>query len=273
MSTSVKEILAPLDPYWDRIIRQPLTQEAVDDLEQQVGLPVPTPLRDFLMSVGLFQDLTSWKVSPIAVYDRRSQFIDTRRYLCKFLPAKYQNLFPFGDDGAGNVFALPSETDGPWRIHFVDHETRKVSRRKEFEVWLQSVVKKVLRGIRRRVPNEFKVWSVQFCFHNTSFEELAGVLESTGSFTQIDTDWNNFNTSSAGVTSSDRLVELEGEEIRIGRLEYSGWDGPILSFNLREPLADGLEHSRIRGFDTLFKEQFAGYGFVDYGPLDARELK
>jgi hypothetical protein len=72
MSSSIRDILAPLDPHWDRIIRRPLSSKEVDDLEKQVGLPVPAPLRDYLKAVGLFQDLTCWDVSSIEVYERPS---------------------------------------------------------------------------------------------------------------------------------------------------------------------------------------------------------
>lgn len=273
MPTAVQDILAPLDPHWDRIIRQPMTQKAVDDLEQQVGLTMPARMRDYLMAVGLFQDLTGWDVSPIEVYDRPSQFVDTHQFLCEILPPQKQGLFPFGDDGAGNVFCLPTAPDVPCRIHFVDHETRKISKRKDFETWLQAVVAKVIRGIRRRVPNEFKVWAVQFSFNGISYEELAALLGSVGQFKEIETEWKNFDTSSEGVTSSDRLVELNGEVTRIGRLEYSGWDGPSFSFDMRESIAEGFEHSRIRSFNTLFKDGCAGYRLVDYGPLDSRQLE
>src|SRR5262245_36846480 len=48
MTPSVLSILAPLDPYWDRIIRRPLSSGEVDDLQRQVGLAVPGPLKDYL---------------------------------------------------------------------------------------------------------------------------------------------------------------------------------------------------------------------------------
>ncbi|QDU11048.1 SMI1/KNR4 family protein [Gimesia aquarii] len=273
MTISVQDILSPLDPYWDRIIRQPMSSEAVDDLEQQVGHPMPAPLRDYLMAVGLFQDLTNWNTSSIEVYDRPSQFINTYQYLCKILPPEKQDFFPFGDDGAGNVFCLPTAADVPCRIHFLDHETRKLSKRKDFGDWLQSVVVKVKRGIRRRIPNEHKVWSVQFSFNGISYDELTQLLASLGQFREIDSDWMNPETSDVGVKSANRQVELNEDRFKIGRLEYEKWDGPSFSFNMMEPIADGFEHSRIRKFDRSFKEKWPGYRLVDYGPLDSRELE
>jgi hypothetical protein len=269
----VQEILAPLEPYWDRIVRQPLSSAVVDDLEREVGLPLPGPLRDYLMSVGLFQDLTCWNASSIEVYEHASQFIHTRRFLCEVLPPKQQDFFPFGGDGAGNVFCLPAGANVPCRIHFLDHETRKLSQRKDYGEWLQSVVARVLRGIKGRVPNEFKVWSVEFCFSDTAYDTLRNQLTSLGQFREIDADWMNPDTSEAGVTSTERQIELDGQRITIGRLEYEAWECPLLSFNMSEPLANGFADSRIRKFDRLFKERFPGYRLCDYGPLDSRELE
>lgn len=162
--------------------------------------------------------------------------------------------------------------DVPCRIHFVDHETRKVSKQKDFTAWLQAVVAKVVRGIRRRVPNEHKVWAVQFMFGGISYDELAKLLASVGKFKEIDADWMNHDTIE-DVTSSERQIELNGENRTMGRMEYAGWDGPRFHFEMREPLVKGLEHSQIRELNAFFKKKCSGYQFVDYGPLDARQLE
>lgn len=234
---------------------------------------MPTPLRDYLITVGLFQDLTCWNASSIEVYDRPSQFVDSRQFLCEILPPKKQDLFPFGDDGAGNLFCLPTALDVPCRIHFVNHETCKVTKRKDFTAWLQTVVAKVARGIRRRSPNEFKVWAVEFSFKGILFEELAGLLQSLAQFKEIDSDWMNSDTNPEGVTSTDRLVELNGKNVQMKRLEYPDWDGPLVSFGMRESIVKGFENSQIRKFDASFKEKYSGYRLVDYGPLDSRQLE
>jgi hypothetical protein len=42
---------------------------------------------------------------------------------------------------------------------------------------------------------------------------------------------------------------------------------------MKEPVAKGLQRSRIRKFNALFKKRCPGYNLVDYGPMDARELE
>jgi hypothetical protein len=207
MGQSIQDILAPLEPYWDRIIRRPMSSKDVAELERQVGLKVPAPLRDYLLAVGLFQDLTCWEASPFEVYESPAEFVSARKFLCEILPLKKQDLFPFGDDGAGNVFCLPTGADEPCRIHFIDHETGKISKKKDFDVWLQGVVAKVLRGIKRRVPNEHKVWAVQFTFGGMSYDELKKLLASAGKFQEIDREWGNLEVSPADVSSADRQYQ------------------------------------------------------------------
>jgi hypothetical protein len=52
MSVSIQEILAPLNPHWDRIIRQPMSAGEVDGPQRQVGASMPEPLRDYLRQGG-----------------------------------------------------------------------------------------------------------------------------------------------------------------------------------------------------------------------------
>jgi hypothetical protein len=271
MTPSIHGILTPLDPHWDRIIRNPLSAVEVDDLERQVGLPVPAPLREYLMEVGLFQDLT-WGTSSIEVYDSVSEFVSAREFLSTLLPPKHADLFPFGGDGAGNEFCLPTTEGASCRIQFVDHETRKVSQRKEFSEWLESVVAKAVRGIRRRPPNDRKVWSVQFTLPKISFDQLMTLLGSVGQVKAIDSDWVK-RRKVGDVTSSERGFELDGVRLRATQMEYAGWAGPLVSFDMREPLQGGLAHSQIRALDALFKEKWPGYKLVDYGALDLKELE
>lgn len=269
MTTPIPDILAQLDPYWDRIIRRPLSVKEIKDLEKAIGLPAPTPLREYLQTVGLFQDLTNWQASPIEVYESMDQITSARQFLCKH--TKYQDFFPLGDDGAGNIYCLPTAGESLCRFHLVDHETGKVSKGKDFDVWLDGVVGKVLKGIRKRLPNEHKVWAVQFCFNNVSYEDLKALLGSVGKFKEIDSTWKNREKVDT-VTSTDRQFELNGTRYQLRRLECADWKGPSHSFDMREKLATVTANSQIRHLTAKFRANCPGFRLVDYGPLDARQL-
>jgi len=274
MSSSIQDILAPLDPHWDRIIRRPLSSKEIDDLGRLVGLPVPQPLREYLREVGLFQDLTCWQASSFELYDDPGQFVSAREFLIQILPRqKAADLFPIGHDGAGNEFCLPSADGVPCRIHIVDHETGKVSKKKDFTDWLQSVVAKVKRGIRRRPPNDRKAWCVQFTFFRTSYSDLEKLLRSIGKVKSLDADWMNRETNRYGVTTCERWLELNGNRLKLGRSECADWDSPLLAFDMQEPHHPGLARSQIRQLDVLFRAKCPGYKLVDYGPLDISKMK
>jgi hypothetical protein len=268
---NVPEILQTLDPYWDRIIRSPFSQQDVDELESSAGTSLPEPLKVFLLTVGLFQDLTHWGASSIQVYESVRELIAARQFLCDLLPAKNHDLFPFGDDGAGNMYCL--STGGDDWIYLVDHETGKIKKGKVFADWLQAVVTKVLRGIGKRIPNEHKVWAVQFSFRDTPYDGLKALLAGAGGFREVDTDWVIEKSAEGAVKSSHRRIELNGQSLELNRQEYAGWSCPMFSFNMRESLANGRESSQIRILNRLFKAKCRGYRLVDYGPLDSRKLK
>jgi hypothetical protein len=131
----------------------------------------------------------------------------------------------------------------------------------------------VLRGIRRRPPNDRKAWCVQFAFSQTSFADLVELLGSIAKVKSLDADWMNPDTSPADVTSTERRIELNGERLKVGRLECADWKAPMLSFNMQEALNPGLAHSQIRKLDALFRAKCPGYKLVDYGPLDISQMK
>ncbi len=273
MSNPIQEILAPLEPHWDRVVRSPLSDKEIKRLEKDVGVALPDVLKQYLAEIGLYQDLTNWGNSTIELHEKPEQFAAARQYVAKLVKPTAPELFPFGGDGAGNEFCLPTDHELPCRIHFVDHETGKVKKQKEFTVWLESVVKKVVRGIKRRPLNEKKVWSVQFSFNSTPFDRLVELLGSVGKVQVIDDDWKNSDTSPAEVTSTDRRIEFNGAERKIGRLECADWEFPMISLTLREPVLTPIEDSQIRALIAVFKNNCPDYKLVNYGALDIDELR
>ena len=268
MNRTVAEILTPLDPHWDRIVRRPMSDAEIDALGELAGLSVPSKFRDYLSHIGLFQDLTYWDASDIQMYEKPSEFVSAREFLLEAFDPPLPHLFAFGEDGAGNLFCLPPEDGEACPILFADHETLEITRQEDFSVWLESVVTKVLESIQTRVPNERKVWCVEFYFARTSLSELLDLLRSTAQVEVLDEDWTNHDTTPAGVTSSRRRIKLNGDEIELHQSEYPMWEMPTLAFNMQEPVLSSGEGSKIRPFHALFKENCPKYTLIDYGPLD-----
>src|SRR3954447_21592162 len=176
MAKSIREILKPLAPHWARIVRLPLSKSEVQDIERRVGLKAPTLLRDFLLKVGLFQELTHGIDSSIKFFDDPCDFPKERQFLVSLALARPTDLFPFGHDGMGNIYALSAaERENPY-IYFVSHETRKPARKARFSDWLQQTVQRVIRRVKRWPLNDRKAWHVEFTFDGISFDELKKVI-------------------------------------------------------------------------------------------------
>jgi hypothetical protein len=272
MPSKIQEILAPLDPHSDRIIRTPLSDEEVAEIEGEAEVTIPPPFREYLQHVGLFQDLT-WGASPFEVLDRPDDIVSGSRFLRELLAGKHDDLLPFGHDGAGNYFALATDGGEPYRIHFVDHETGKVSKQKPFEDWLQAVVAKAVKGAKRRPPNERKAWCVQFSLPDLSWEEVRAIIGQCASVRDVDEGWTNRQGKKGDVITSSRRFELEGQTLKATCMEYEAWTGPRISFDVRERLIGGPVPSRIRQLHRLFQQNCPGYRLVDYGALDITKLK
>jgi len=268
MSKSVQEILALLDPHWDRIVRRPLTEDEVRALEDRVGLAVPPPLRDYLLNIGLFQDLTPGEDQSIEVFERPDEFADNYKSLCTILSSPSSRLFPFGHDGAGNVYALGDSSGDGWPIHFIDHETRKDSVQGEFLAWLEETVAQVLETIDQRTREGAKVWCVQFSFRGMSFEDLVKLLASVGTVRDIDGRWRNREGWPGQVRTAKRRIELDGRVFVVSRSAFYGWPSPSISFDMEEPVTCPSDESWIRKLDKLFSTKCPGYKLVDYGPLE-----
>jgi hypothetical protein len=58
MIESVRNTLARLAPVEDRVFLSPMTEADLVALERDVGLAIPSCLREYLRLVGLRQDLT-----------------------------------------------------------------------------------------------------------------------------------------------------------------------------------------------------------------------
>jgi hypothetical protein len=276
MSKSVREILAPLDPFWDRIVRRPLTEDDVQTLEQQVGLPVPPPLRDCLLSVGLPRDITAGEDSPIEVFEWPEEMAREHRFICELLGVPHSELFPFGHDGAGDIYALGGPSEEGWPIHYVDHETREVSVQGEFLAWLEETVSRTLETIDERTPVSIdeqtprgdRVRAVHFGFSGTSFADIMRLLATVGTVRDLDGRWRNREGWPWDVRQVRRRIELDGEVLVVSRLDYYLWSSPSIKLDMREPVKRPPGKSRIRQLEELFSAHCPDYTFLDYASFE-----
>jgi len=262
MSSSIKAILDRLDPVKDFVIRRPLTEQELESLEQQVGLPMPAELREYFSLVGLFQDLTSYGGSEYEVHERVKELTLGRKFLVEIIGGKATTFFPFAGDGAGDEIAV-ADVDGNLKLFFADHETLKITEIGLFSEWLSGVVDAALK--RRGPANTEKEWCVQFSFKTAQSEPIVEILRQ---FAPVKLgEWKE-KVMPSGVHTAAAPLTFGERELTMNKLDLRHpWGSPSFSFDFDEPATTPTSESLIRRMDSAFRGSNLGYKLVDYGPL------
>ncbi|MCA9907924.1 MAG: SMI1/KNR4 family protein [Anaerolineae bacterium] len=274
MSRLVRQVLAPLDPYWDRIARRPLTAHSLARLEQGVGLALPDCLREYLEHVGMFQDLTYVEDNRIFVFETIPEYEAARSDLLDGLYGEIDmKLLPFGYDGAGNVFALLASGGEDADIFLLRQDIPEAQATEmTFSGWLGEVVRNTLATIESRTPNKQKSWRVQFTFRGGDFDSILQVMGQVER-TALGSEWQHVETSQTGVIKSTAQVWFARQPLHVRRLEYPEWVSPWYFIDMTEPLEVNGTISTIQRLDDLFNEQIPGYGFINFGAVDQADGK
>ena len=280
MIESVRNTLARLAPIKDRVFLSPMTEGELVALERDVGLAIPSCLREYLRLVGLRQDLTPsgtsddevyegedfhlHHASNYEVYERAEDFRLFRDFLTEHFGDAGSPLFPFADDGAGNVLAVAQGKDC-CPLFFADHETLEIEELGRFCDWLAKVVDAALKH--DRPPNTEKEWRVQFTFVVADQQPILEALQRLG-HAHLG-PWTHKGVSDAGVASWEAPLTFAGRQLKGGlrKLEYHIWTEPLFAFDYDEPATFPAEQSTIRKLDDTFRARDLGYKLVDYGVL------
>ena len=268
MNSRIELLLAEIDPFWDRIVRRPLSQMAIARLERSLGVPFPACLHTFLAQVGLFQDLTHTQNNAILVFETVSEYTAARQDLLDGLYGEVDmKLIPFGHNGSGDVFALLGRADGDADIYFMRQETPSAEPTETtFTDWLESIVVETVAHMQRRLPNRDKAWCVQFAFRGASFDDILAAMRLAGEV-GFDQHWNALDTTPSGVRKLATHVTLDDMALTVRRLEYPHWVSPWYFIDMQEPLETGQRGSTIQKLDELFHDRVPGYGMINFGAV------
>jgi hypothetical protein len=239
-----------------------LSEQELDSLEQQVGLPMPSELREYYSLVGLFQDLTSYGGSEYEVHEHAEDLTLSRKFLVENIGGKGASLFPFAGDGAGDEIAV-AVVDGELKLFFADHETRKITEIGLFSDWLNGVVDAALQ--RRQPPNSEKKWCVGFSFETLQPEPILEILRQFAPAKLG--EWKE-KVMPSGVHTAEAPFTFGERELTLRKLDLRHpWGSPMFSFDFDEPVNMPPSESLIRQLDAAFGVSNLGYKFGDYGPL------
>jgi len=262
MIESVRTNLARLEPIKEKVFRSPMTEDELIALEREVGLAIPSCLREYFRRVGLRQDLISYKESEYEVFAHAEDFREQRQFLIKHFGSASTPLFPFADDGAGDVVAVAEGKDC-CRLFFANHETLKLTEIGTFCAWLTKVVDAVLK--QDLSFNSEKKWCVQFSFRVATPEPILQVLQRFGAAPLG--PWTERDVTPAGVRRSEAPLMVGQRQLTLKKSEYHTWTQPMFSFDYHEPATVPKENSMIRKFDEAFRAAGLGYNLIDYGVL------
>ena len=249
-----------LTPFWDRIVRRPLSGEEIKSIEHGVGLPMPFGLQALLRRVGLFQDLFTH------LFETVDEFTMTSEFLIGLFGEQGSKLFPFATDGSGNYYCL-SPGDSEERIVRVDQDWAFISKLDiRLGDWVQEQVEQAVTNADDLACNSRKHWHVQFTFATQEADPIISALEDTGLQKKQDA-WEPAETSPAGVRRFIMALGLGKDAVTLNRLEHGFWDTPIFSVDIREPVAVAMGDSRIRRLNRLFERADVGCKLISFGPL------
>jgi hypothetical protein len=268
MSATLR-LLTQLDPHWDRIARRPLSNAALERLEAVVGMRLPPVLRDFLLTVGLFQDLTNVESNAVVVFETMAEYAAARQDLLDGVYGEIDmKLLPFGHNGSSDLFALRERSDGDADIYFVRQDSTDAQPTgTTFSQWLQGVVNDAVAQIGSRDVNRDKVWAVQFAFRGADFDMILQTMRQVGKVSFESASWENEESLPAGVRKTTARMIIRGLPLLVKRLEYAHWVSPWYFFDIHEPLDTNGKPSTIQLLDDLFYAQVPGYGMINYGAL------
>jgi hypothetical protein len=268
MPTSVyDDLFARLDSI-PNLVRRPFSDQKLAELERQVGVRAPASIRAWLTHVGLFQDVTRHRDSEFSVLEREADVVNSRQTILDLLGKTGIDLFPFGDDGAGDPVAVRSSPTGD-ELVLVDHETGKAQRIGSFYDWLSAITDQAAHRAREAEdPAVKKLWRVQFSFATASEDAIVAALREIETVQWLDPAWTSEPPSPAGVHSAHRRFRWQGRARTLKRQTYSGWQAPRFYFDMDESAFIPESDSVIAHLSRIFRSKAnLGFKLVDYGPL------
>lgn len=215
MTKAFQDILTQLEPLKNKVVLWPLNEAEVIAIEEKLKKSLPPYYKEFLMVIGLRQDLVFETIGRE----------DDIFLINSFLPKKVQkNYIPFADTGNGDTWLLNANDFSDTKVYEWYHETPKIITPLAFdffELINNNIVE--LKGRLSKLPdNDNKNWCVQFSIKTNNEDLLLSTLEA-----QKLSGWIFTGTSNAGVSTyliniQINLVdfELRHRNIRGGKAQF-----------------------------------------------------
>lgn len=253
----IDRFLEDLMPFRGLVVIHPLRMEEVEQIERVLGSELPGYYREFLLKVGLKQDIV-W-----GLHDQLRDFDN----LDNLLPENEgHRFFRFGHNGGDEYWLLRIDDSSDTTIYEYDqYSTHRIVRmRKTFERLLEEAIEQLKLNKGRLIENHFKAWRVQFAvdtFHAHDVVEALGtrfdcVLVSPPSDMEV---------TPAGVICSEGHMMIDDVVVLLRKQEFRDWDSPSYYFNWEEPVEEMIRDSKIKRMEAALIAGGLDVTVIDYG--------
>jgi hypothetical protein len=254
---TVKEFANKLKQFQSKVVTSPLSESEVVEIELALNRSLPEYYREFLMTIGIKQDVIHGLIGRFNDFDP----------LTDFLPeGQSQRYFRFGDNGGEDYWLLRNDDLSDHSIYeyeyYGDGEIKKIG--KTFEGLLDASYLSLSANRETLISNSRKTWSVQFSIET---DDLHEIIQSFRKEFNCDLcrEVGNTQVSSAGVITSNGSITLEGAEITIKKQEYKDWETASYYFNWKESIEAMNTNSFIKRIENRLKNDGLKVTLIDYG--------
>ncbi len=251
--TTIDKILGELQPYEDKVLINPLSNEEIEQIQSKYKNKLPEYFLDFLRKIGLKQDFIFGINENINDFEDLSDFIQSNNY------------FRFGKNG-GEDYLLLSFNENDNTIYeydyYCDFEIKSLE--KTFDDLLIQSLNNVRSNYKELVFNTLKYWSVQFSIETENGKDLENEL---GKFLKVKLikEPEYIETSPAEVECYEGEIEIEEKKVVLSKQTYKYWDKPTLYFDWEESIQKMKINSIIKKIDKSLSNCPFNYDLIDYG--------
>jgi len=254
---TLQEFAMSLKEFDSKVVISPIKESEAREIERRLNRKLPQYYREFLMTIGLKQDVIFGLIDKVGDFDP----------LFDFLPkGQAKKYFRFGDNGGEDYWLLRSDDFSDHSIYeyeyYGDGKIKSIG--KTFEDLLGESYSFLKMNKDSLVANSKKVRAVQFSIDTNNLDQIIQSL--TNEFRcSVAREVGNMEVSSAGVITSNGTIVLEGVETLIKKQEYRDWETASYYFNWNESVDEMNANSLIERVEARLRNDGLKVTLIDYG--------
>ncbi|MDN5215081.1 SMI1/KNR4 family protein [Fulvivirgaceae bacterium BMA12] len=259
----IDNFIKKLKDFGSKVTISPLTEVEVTRIETILNRKLPGYYREFLLKVGLKQDVVWGLIERIEDFDPLEDFLPE---------GESKRFFRFGHNGGEDYWLLRNDDPNDKTIYeydyYGDYEIKSLN--KTFDDLLDEASQQLVENQDKLVDNSRKVWAVQFSIATNDENEIIDALKDEFGCI-LSKGIENTEVSPAGVICSEGKIELHRREILLKKQEYKDWETALYYFDWRESVSEMNTNSLIKRIEKQLKTNGLKVTLIDYGIMDSTE--